>query len=78
MPPLEVSKNPMAVAQPEIPCREKNGLPRSPSALSYPFLVGFGFPYSNRLQKKKGTLILTSLLEDLGKDPWMMQFPLNK
>ena len=38
------------------------GWPRSPSAL-LPFFGG-GFPYENRLQKK-GTLILTSLLEDL-------------
>ena len=27
--------------------------------------LGGGFPYSNRLQQKVGTLILTSLLEDL-------------
>ena len=38
---------------------------RSPSsALSHPFFGG-GFSYKNRLQKKVGTLILTSLLEDL-------------
>ena len=34
-------------------------------ALSHPLFWLGGFPYYNRLQKKDGTLILTSLLEDL-------------
>ena len=38
--------------------------PRSLSNALLPFFGG-GFPYFNRLQKKVGTLILTSLLEDL-------------
>ena len=33
--------------------------------MSPPLLWLGGFPYENRLQKKVGTLILTSLLEDL-------------
>ena len=37
---------------------------RFPSSAPLPFLGG-GFPYYDRLQKK-GTLILTSLLQDLG------------
>ena len=37
-----------------------------PSSVLLPF-AGGGFPYQNRLQKK-GTLVLTSLLEDLGCD----------
>ena len=37
---------------------------RSPVVSFYP-LLGVGFPYSNRLQKRKGILVLTSLLEDL-------------
>ena len=41
-------------------------LTRSPSSALLPFFWG-GFPYKNRLQKKVGTLILTSLLQDLVK-----------
>ena len=43
-----------------------NGSPRlgPSSALSHPLFWLGGFPYENRLQKK-GTTILTSLLEDL-------------
>ena len=35
----------------------------------YQLVWGFEFPYENRLQKKQGTLILTSLLEDLDSSP---------
>ena len=51
-----------------------------------PIFCGGGFPYSNRLQgkekKTKGTLILTSLLEDLVGflamfRVWCLDFPLN-
>ena len=34
-------------------------------ALSLPFFGWEGSPYKNRLERKVGTLILTSLLEDL-------------
>ena len=39
--------------------------------LPFFFWLG-GFPYQNRLQKKRDTLILASLLEDLdvGIPPW--------
>ena len=42
-----------------------------PSSALLPFLVWVGgFPYENRLQRKtSGTLILTSLLEDLETNP---------
>ena len=46
------------------PSRKRRAAPRSPSSALLPFFLG-GFPYQNRLQKQ-GTLILTSLLEDLG------------
>ena len=41
------------------------GLPVVPVYLFFLFFWG-GFPYLNRLQKKVGALILSSLLEDLG------------
>ena len=41
-------------------------LTRSPSSALLPFSGG-GFPYSNRLQRKKGSLFRTSLLPDLVK-----------
>ena len=40
------------------------GRPAIGALLPFPFFGG-GFPYENRLQKKVGSLILTSLLEDL-------------
>ena len=40
-------------------------LARSPSSALLPFLRVVGSPTKNRLQRKVGTLILTSLLEDL-------------
>ena len=46
---------------------------RSPSSALLPFFGG-GFPYSNKLQKKVGTLILTSLLEDLVRCPLVSGF----
>ena len=41
----------------------------------YPFLGEV--PYQNRLQEKKDTLMLTSLLEDLKRMPQSFQLPLS-
>ena len=49
---------------PRIGTPEARGLPRSPSsALLSPFSVGMVFP--TKIDGKKGTLILTSVLEEL-------------
>ena len=45
---------------------------RSPSGALLPTFFWGGFPNSNRLQKKVGTLILTSLLEDLGDQSFLL------
>ena len=58
------SSSPRWVLSPPEGLAFRVGLTRSPSsALSHPFFGG-GFPYQNRLQKK-GTLIVSFLLEDL-------------
>ena len=44
-----------------------------------PFLTSFlGEGSSTQIEyRKKGTLILTSLVEDLGKSAWLVQFVTN-